>query len=312
MRYFAILGAWHVHADGYARELSAIEGCALKAVWDKDREKADAWAEKLGCESMTLDGIMEDEAIEGVLICTATSEHTDVILRAINAGKAVFTEKVLALTNEDCERIARAVRRNNTRFAISFPHFSFATVRYALAAVRAGELGQMNYARVRNVHDGAIRNWLPAHFYDAAQCGGGAMMDLGAHPMYLLCAFLGEPESVVSAFTRVTGKPVEDNAVSLLKYADGAIGVSETGFVSNGYPYMIELGGDRGTMLLDRKTVRMNSDSTGHEWREVCPGDNAPQPLEVWARFEEDIPAEYGIDAAVRLTRVMTMAYRNA
>ena len=74
--------------------------------------------------------------------------------------------------------------------------------------MRSGKLGKLNYVRVRKAHNGATGNWLPA-FYDPIACGGGAMVDLGAHPMYLLCDFLGEPRFVQSAFTFVTGRAVE-------------------------------------------------------------------------------------------------------
>ena len=81
------------------------------------------------------------------------------------------------------------------------------------------------------------------------------MIDLGAHPMYLLCALLGEPKSVQSTFTHVTGKTVEDNAVSILSFDGGAIGVSETGFVSSHYPFTIELGGVDGSLLMRNQEV---------------------------------------------------------
>ena len=43
------------------------------------------------------------------------------------------------------------------------------------------------------------------------------MMDLGAHPMYTLNWFMGEPKTVTSQFTNVTPRAVEDNAVSVFR-----------------------------------------------------------------------------------------------
>ena len=64
--------------------------------------------------------------------------------------------------------------------------------------MESGKLGQITYARVHNYHNGSVApqadgslGWLPPHFYDEVQTGGGAMMDLGAHPMYTLHWFLG-------------------------------------------------------------------------------------------------------------------------
>ncbi len=314
MKYFAMLGKWHVHAEGYAEELNRVPNCRVKKVWDPNTDAANDWAKRLGCTAASADDILSDPEIEGVVVCNATNEHTDLIVRACRAGKSVFTEKVLALTNEDAEKVAAAVKENHTKFAISFPHFSESGTQLALKIARDGKLGKLNYARVRKAHNGATANWLPKHFYDPNACGGGAMIDLGAHPMYLLCALLGEPKNVQSTFTYVTGKPVEDNAVSILSFDGGAIGVSETGFVSDHYPFTIEIGGTDGALLMRDGKVEYCCPETNGCW---ITADNLPSavdsPLTQWAKAEkaEDISDEFGIDAALRLTRVMVEAYKN-
>ncbi len=313
MKNFAMLGKWHVHAPGYAKELNNLPGCHITKVWDADAQQAAAWAEELGCQSATVEDILNDASIEGVVICNATNEHTPLILRACAAGKAVFTEKVLALTEKEALEVKESVEKNHTRFAISFPHFSEPGTQFSLEMAASGKLGKLNYARVRKAHNGATGNWLPPHFYDPIACGGGAMVDLGAHPMYLLCALLGEPDQVQSTFTHVTGKAVEDNAVSVLRFTDGAIGVSETGFVSYRYPFTIELGGTEGSLLQRGQHVEYCCAETDNEWKaaEQLPAPK-PSPLAQWALAEkpEDIPAIFAIDAAVRLSRVMEAAYK--
>lgn len=315
MRNFAMLGKWHVHAEQYANEINRLENCRIAKVWDPSPETASAWAEKLGngCTAADIDDILKDNDIEGVVICTATNEHPDLTIRCCDAGKAVFTEKVLALTNEDAEAMKAAVLHNNTRFAISFPHMSEAPVLFALEAVRSGKLGQINYVRFRKAHNGSTAGWLPAHFYDPVACGGGAMIDLGAHPMYMCCAVMdAEPVRVQSTFTEMLGKGVEDNAVSVLTFANGAIGVSETSFVSTGYPLTLEIGGTLGTLMFHDNVVRWRCPETNDQWQTVenLPA-RLPSPLEQWALAECpcDIPSEFNIDAAVRLTHVMVAAY---
>lgn len=307
-----MLGKWHVHAEGYAKEINALPECRIAKVWDPDEETAKAWAKELECESASFEDILADNAIEGVIICTATNEHADVMVKACNAGKAVFTEKVLALTSAEAERIKAAVLQNNTRFAISFPHLCSSGTQFALETALSGKLGKINYARVRNAHNGATGNWLPPHFYDPVACGGGAMIDLGAHPMYLLCQLLGEPMKVHSAFTDITGHGVEDNAVSLLQFENGAVGVSETSFVSHNYPFIMEIGGEEGSLILQGGSIRYCCAATEQKWQtpETLP-TYLPSPLAQWAAANspEEIPQCFGIDAAVRLTRVMEMAY---
>ena len=315
MRNYAMLGKWHVHAEQYANEINRQSGCRIAKVWDPDEATAKAWAEKLGngCVSATVEDILSDKEIEGVVVCTATNEHPELIIRCCDAGKAVFTEKVLALRNEDAEAMREAVKRNHTRFGISFPHLSESPVLFALDVVRSGKLGEINYVRFRKAHNGSTANWLPPHFYDPIACGGGAMIDLGAHPMYMICEIMGaEPVKVQSAFTEMTGRGVEDNAVSLLTFANGAVGVSETSFVSTGYPLTLEVGGTEGTLMFHDNEVRWCCPETGNQWQTVekLP-ERLPSPLEQWAQAKspEAIPEGFGIDAAVRLTRVMVAAY---
>ena len=313
MKNFAMLGKWHVHAEGYAKELNQAPGCRVTKVWDPDEAVAKAWAESLGCEAASLEAILEDPSIEGVVLCAATNEHGPLLIRACESGKAVFTEKVLTLNVKEAEEVREAVLKNNTRFAISYPHFSEPETQFALETARSGKLGTLNYARVRKSHNGSTGDWLPAHFYDPVACGGGAMVDLGAHPMYLLCALLGEPVGVKSTFTNFTDRPVEDNAVSVLEFANGAIGVSETSFVSVKYPLTIELGGTKGGLLFRDHEVTYCCEETGNEWRapETLP-ERKPSPLVQWALAEkpEEISKDFDIDVAVRLTRVMEAAYK--
>lgn len=313
MKNFAMLGKWHVHAEGYAKELNSLPGCRVTKVWDANAEQAALWANSLNCESASVEDILKDDTIEGVVICNATNEHPSLIKRACASGKAVFTEKVLALTEAEALEIQAAATENHTRFAISFPHLSEPATQFALEIAASGKLGTLNYARVRKAHNGATGNWLPPHFYDPVACGGGAMVDLGAHPMYLLCALLGEPDSVQSCFTNVTGKAVEDNAVSVLSFPNGAIGVAETGFVSARYPFTIELGGTEGSLLQRDGEVSYCCAETGNQWKapEQLP-PRLPSPLAQWAQAErpEDIPSGFAMEAAVRLTRVMEAAYK--
>lgn len=310
MKQFAMLGKWHVHAKGYAKEINEMPDCRVKYVWDPDENIASAWAEELGCEAAAVETILSDPEIVGVIICSATNEHSSLLLRACEAGKAVFCEKLLTLAAKDAEEVRRAVLKNNTHFAISFPHYSEPGTQFALQAARSGLLGTLNYARVRKAHNGSLADWLPPHFYDPVACGGGAMIDLGAHPMYLLCAFLGEPKRIKSVFTNVTDRAVEDNAVSVLSFENGAIGVSETGFVSVGYPFTIELGGTKGTLrVCGKDDVSWCLEGMGKEWQKVMDLPAAlPSPIKRWAMGEET-PELYNIDAAVQLTRVMEMAY---
>lgn len=312
----AMVSRWHVHANEYAKELGNTPGVEIAAVWDDDAERGKAWAEELNCKFCAdYDALLSDGEIDGVAVVSSTNLHPELLIKAANAGKHIFTEKVLAFTKAEAEKIRDAVVKNGVHFTISLPHKTFPGGLQAKKLLDSGELGQATYLRVRNVHNGSIANWLPAYFYDRSLCGGGAMMDLGAHPMYLLGWFLGRPENMTSVFTEVTKRGVEDNAVSVMAFENGAIGVSETGFVSCGDPFTLEISGTKGYVHLQGDILRYRSESTGKKWVTIEKANlllERPIPYWIDSIRNDTENTLYGIDEAVLLTEFMDMAYRSA
>jgi len=312
MMNVAVISSWHVHAHGYANDLNKMEDVNLVAVWDEDAEVGAKWAAELGCRfEPDYDKLLADPDLDGVCVVSPTNMHCELLVKAAKAGKHIFTEKVLAITNEEAEIIAEAVRESGKVFTISFPHACGRNMQFAKKLAESGELGQITYARVRNAHNGVSAEWLPDTFFDPVQCGGGAMMDLGAHPMYLIPWLMGAPKSVVSCFTQISGKAVEDNAVSVFAFEDGAIAVSETSFLAQNNPFQLELCGTQGTLLIVDGDLRYSDMETGSAWE--TPEEYPPEwksPLAQWVgavlRGEEN---HMSLDAALQLTRTMVGAY---
>lgn len=308
----ALLGTWHVHFDGYVGQAKNNGNIRLTCLWDTDEAAGKEKAEKVGCPFVAdLDELLSREDVDAVIVCTSTDLHKEVIIKAANAGKHIFTEKVLCFNEKDALEVAKAVRDNKVKFTISFPWKTRGDFQWIKNAVDEGLFGKVNYCRMRNAHNGASSDWLPDTFYDKKTCGGGAMMDLGAHSMYILNWLLGAPEKASSAFTNVIVNSVEDNAVTVMTYESGAIGVSETGFVAENNPFEFELVGDKGTALmggfLDKPCYNI-----GEGWVFPKLPRTLPLPMTGWVEsILNDTEAPYGIDEAVALSRTMEMAYAN-
>ena len=167
------------------------------------------------------------------------------------------------------------------KFCISYPHRTFPANLFAKKAVEENWLGEVTLLRVRNAHNGAVGNWLPPHFYDPEACGGGAMIDLGAHPMYLSRWLLGKPKNISSVFTRHTGRAVEDNAVSVIEFENKAIAIVETGFVTPVSPFSLELYGTEGSLFVGGmdNTVRISSKKYAPEAEGYVIPDQLPPAL---------------------------------
>lgn len=308
----AIFGVWHVHAPDYAKK--AIQMGEVIGFYEKDDALAESFSQKFdiprfACE----DDLLKSEA-EGIIVCSKTSDHADDIIKIAKAKKHIFTEKVLALTLEDCERIEQAINENGVTFVISMPQKYSGLRRTVKEIAESGELGKINFMRYRNCHQGSIKNWLPKRFYDRKSCGGGAMIDLGAHGMYLTEWLMGMPRAATSTFTvsyknEKNSDKVEDNAVTVMSFEGGAIAVNETSFVSEYCPVIFEVYGEGGYVRMENHRIVKCTNATGGEVRDVKICESLPSPIEQF--LSGNILPGCSIYEAKALTRMMNMAYKD-
>lgn len=310
----AVCGAWHVHAVDYVK-IALEENAEVIGVYEENAELRRALSEKFGLnEFENLDELLESDA-EGVIVTSSTDLHAEHIVKIANAKKHIFTEKILALTEAECLEVKKAVEKNGVNFVISFVQKRIGAFVKAKELVCNGEIGKVNYLRFRNCHNGSL-TFLPPHFYSKKQCGGGAMIDLGAHGMYLTEWFLGMPKTASSAFTysyktEKNTDGVEDNAVTVMTFDDGAIAVNETSFVSRYYPASLEIGGENGRLYAEsgKNILKMATPATEGRLVDVEVPPVGLHPLRQFIKNE--IQSGIGIDDAVKLTKMMEMAYAN-
>ncbi|PJN56509.1 hypothetical protein PAEVO_32320 [Paenibacillus sp. GM2FR] len=311
----AMLSKWHVHADDYARRLQSHGNVKLTAVWDEQPERGSEWAARLGTDfEADLDTLLEREDIDGVVVDAPTSMHADVMVAAAEAGKHIFTEKAMALTVQECDRISAAVRKAGVKFCISFPARTRPHQLFAKQLIDDKVLGDVTLLRIRNGHDGALNNWLPEYWYDEKQTGGGAMMDLGCHPMYLASWMLGQPKRITSMFHYFTHRAVEDNAQCSIEFVNNAVALVETSLVTYRTPSALEIYGTEGTLMISDDTVRVISkklDAPFSGW--ISPTQlpkEQPLPIIQWAdALIHDKPMPFGLEEGTKLTELLEAAY---
>ncbi len=312
----AMLSFWHVHARDYARQATQHPEVEIVAAWDEDPERGRVKAAELGAEfHEQLADVLAREDVDGVIVDTPTNVHRDVMVAAARAGKHIFTEKVLALTLHEANEILAAVDAAGVKLTVSLPRVYDPYTLAINEVLASGQLGDITLTRTRLSHNGAIgEGWLPGHFYNAEQTGGGALVDLGCHPMYLARIFQGGlPETVSATYGHVTGREVDDNAVAVLQYPNGAISVVEAGFVNRYSPFSVEVHGTEGSLLFgtpDAKLlVRSPQQKDGESFVELPLPDRAPMAFDQWVgHINDGTTATENIALAVDLTRLMEAA----
>ncbi len=304
---------WHVHAWEYTNYAQEHPGTEMAAVWDEIPSRGKEAAEKLGVPFFeSLDDMLENGNIDAVIVDAPTSRHHEVIVKAARAGKHIFTEKVVAATLHEVNDILAEIEKAGVTLTVSLPRLNDGYTLAIRDILDRKQLGRVTLVRVRLSHNGATANWLPAHFFNAEETQGGAMIDLGCHPMYLTRLFLGEPVVDVTAqYGYVTGKDVEDNAVTTLSTASGAVGVVEAGFVNAHSPFSIEIHGTEGTLFYgtpnDTLLLRTKVDEQGEAgWQEQPIPPKRENAFSQWVgHIQNGTAAEENVRLAVELTKLM-------
>lgn len=257
----AMLSFAHVHAPGYADQVSKHPEAELAAVWDEDPVRGRQEAEKRGLPFVgELDALLADDLVQAVVVDCATALHTEVITSAAEAGKHVFTEKALTITTADADKVRAAVKASGIRFMISLPSRCRPELLFARHALEQGWLGRITEMRARVAHMAALDRWFGpgkdhtgnAWFGDEKAAGGGAFFDLGCHRVDVMRWFLGEPASVVARMNNVSGAyDIDDNMIAVVEFRSKALGILDVSWVHRCGPNPLELYGTDGFLSIE-------------------------------------------------------------
>jgi predicted dehydrogenase len=220
-------------------------------VYSRRAERAEAFARDNGVPRTTIDleEAIADSETDTVLVGLPNHLHEEAIGLCVQHGKAVLCTKPLARTAEEAKRILDAVERAGL-FAGYLEDLVYTpkTLK-AVAAVRAGQIGDVTWARSRETHPGPHSAW----FWDAEQAGGGAIVDLGCHCIEIIRSFMGKDNRPleVTCWTDTMVHPIEaeDNAIALIRFESGAIGQFEVSWTfRGGMDLRDEVAGTEGTI----------------------------------------------------------------
>ncbi|MEK9900696.1 MAG: Gfo/Idh/MocA family oxidoreductase, partial [Rhodospirillaceae bacterium] len=105
-----------------AKLSSAHPGVGFLALSDANRTQADVLAQQTGADLVTTDNLaaISDERVGAVFISTPEHDHRTAVIQALEAGKAVFVEKPIALTVEDADAIIEAVERTGAELRVGY------------------------------------------------------------------------------------------------------------------------------------------------------------------------------------------------
>src|SRR5690606_28503287 len=140
----AQLGTWHVHAKHHVEDARAHNATDPVVVSDsRPRRTAEFGAALDLAVDDDLARVLDRADIAAVVVDTATTEQPEVIAAALDAGKHVFSEKVLATTGDDARRLVDLARARDRVLGVSLPRLTDPAVLTARALVVGGAIGDV-------------------------------------------------------------------------------------------------------------------------------------------------------------------------
>ncbi len=253
---FGIIGTGTI-GRFHAEAILAMQGSKLCSVYNHRIENAQSLAIATGAKAYdNLADFLADPALDIVTIATPSGAHLEPALAALKAGKHVICEKPLEISTARIDLLIQAAEQSGkTLAAILNRRFNPAMDAFK-AACDAGRFGKITSAS-------CYVKWFRSQaYYDSAAWrgslaldGGGALMNQSIHSIDALLYLAGPVKSVQANMACLAheGIEVEDIAVAILEFTNGARGVIEGSTCSwsqTGQPARIQLCGTEGSVFL--------------------------------------------------------------
>ncbi len=174
--------------------------------YDRNPAKVQAKAEKYGIKAMAFEEILADPSIEIVVNLTAPTGHYPIIKQLLEAGKHVYTEKVLTVELEHAAELVKIANEKNLYLGAAPDTFLGSAIQTARYVVDSGMIGEVTSCYCVLTRDSEI---FSRAFPFTAKPGGGIGFDVGIYYITALLSILG-PVKEVSGLVR-TYKPERQN-----------------------------------------------------------------------------------------------------
>lgn len=253
---FGIVGSGMI-AGTHAKAIAAMSGGSLHSVYNRNAEGARRLATEHGATAFSdMDAFLSDPELDIVTVCTPSGAHFDPALAAIRAGKHVIVEKPLEVTLERVDELMAAAAEHGVTLASVLNRRFNPAMDVFKQAVDAGRFGKLTSASCY------VKWFRDQAYYDSAAWrgtwaldGGGVLMNQAIHAIDSLIHLAGPVAAVHGncACLAHEGIEVEDTAVAIVEFANGARGVIEAStctWSKDGHPVRIQLAGTDGSVFL--------------------------------------------------------------
>src|SRR5688572_25834531 len=237
----ALVGLGYYSTDLLAPALQQTKNCYLAGIVTGTPSKAESWKAKYNIPDkniynyQTFDQLANNDAIDVVYVVLPPSMHKEYVIRAANAGKHVWCEKPMAMTEKECREMIDACNKNKRSLAIGYRlHHEPNTQEYRRI------MKQKSLGNVKSLDCAAgYRDNRTDHWKQKKEMGGGVLYDMGVYSIQGARLRTNmEPIAVVSAQTSTTRPEIykdglDETTTAVLEFPGGVRATIKTSFGEN-------------------------------------------------------------------------------
>jgi predicted dehydrogenase len=206
-----------------------------------------------------IDQMLESEALDAVFICTPPLDHLSLAQKCLAHDMDLFIEKPLAESFSSAKKIVSLLKDKQIIHSTGYVFAHIPLLRKAKEILDKnviGEVFRFNASAYISQVFGKKKGWL----FDKSKSGGGVIIDIGSHLIYLLVWFFGVPVNVF-AKTMSFFSSVEDSGTIMMEYAGGMSGILDTNWSIPGCRQTaieLILEGENGLMEVTGNYLKLN------------------------------------------------------
>ena len=241
------LGRWSRVLTRAANKSDRLE---IVSGYSRSEEKRRAYQREFGIRAVPdLSAMLRDPGIAGVILTVPNEQHLPVAEQVARAGKHVYTEKPIANTLESGLAIEALQQRYGVQVMVGHSARLLKGVRLIREAMDAGELGRVVFMEANFSNERALEITPDTWRWYRDKAPGGPLSQLAIHQFDTLHFLGGEIESVSSVASRLSpvGAEVDDQSMTVLKFADGKLGYVGSSWTSPGI-FCVRVFGQKGLM----------------------------------------------------------------
>ena len=241
------LGRWAKVLTRAARASEAIE---IVSGFSRSEESRADFQKEFGVKSAPdLATLLANAEIRGVILTVPNEQHLPLAREVAKAGKHVYTEKPIASTLEEGLAIEALEKTYGVSVTVGHSARLMAGIRAMGKAIEAGELGRVGFMEANFSNERALELTPKAWRWYKDRAPGGPLSQLAIHQFDVL-HYLGgeivEANSIASKLSPV-GAEVDDQSMTVLRFADGKIGYVGSSWTSPGV-FCVRVFGSTGLM----------------------------------------------------------------